>query len=389
MKMLKKSPVYDPQVVDLQCKLNAVRNTFHHNWPLLKPDGYFGNDTERAVKGFQQSVTISSDGIVGDQTWGYLNSKVRNVPTIKSAQNNLSIGPATSNSVIEGGKNDPSILKIAGTITTTILSIVDDMDDFVKSMVKSIRNYSKVNPNALKNSYVNFTARWDPRMRELRNAVQKIIQSNETISANKPQANKRINYRHPDSIQVSNKINAQRTISSAQTQNRIYKKVAFKNSENIIKELERINLVSRIENYLKAHGISGEISLDKLKFFKGKKIKLKGGGVFLLWSLKDLIADILDFKNWGSMEWKAEFKKHLYEFVDGMIMGFAAAVIAEVIVAIVAAAATLVGITISAGWIVVIVAILAVIIAAGLMYLLDVSGKSFSETVLQHLHLAF
>ena len=100
-----------------------------------------------------------------------------------------------------------------------------------------------------------------------------------------------------------------------------------------------------------------------------------------------MIADILDFKNWGSVEWKAEFKKHLYEFVDGMIMGFAAAVIAEVIVAIVAAAATLVGITISAGWIVVIVAILAV--AAGLMYLLDVSGKSFSETVLQHLHLAF
>ena len=46
MKLLKKSSVYDPQVVDLQCKLNAVRNTFHHNWPLLKPDGYFGNDTE-------------------------------------------------------------------------------------------------------------------------------------------------------------------------------------------------------------------------------------------------------------------------------------------------------------------------------------------------------
>ena len=190
---------------------------------------------------------------------------------------------------------------------------------------------------------------------------------------------------HPDSIQA----NAQRAQNAAQKQNRIYKKVALNNSESIIKELERINLVSRIEIYLKAHGISGEISLDKLKFFKGKKIELKGGGVFLLWSLKDLIADILDFKHWGSEEWKSEFRKHIYEFVDGMIMGFAAVVIAEVIVAIGAAAATLVGITISASWIVVIVAILAVIIALGLMYLLDVSGKSFSETVLQHLHLAF
>lgn len=385
MKLLKKSSVYDPQVVDLQCKLNAVRNTFHHNWPLLKPDGYFGNDTERAVKGFQKAVTISSDGIVGDQTWGYLNSKVRNVPTIKPVQNNLSIGPATSNSFIEEREKAPSIQKIAETITSAILGMADGLDDLVKSMVKSIRNYSKVNPNALKSSYVNFTARWDPRMRKLRNAVQKIIQSNETISANEPQANKRINYRHPDSIQA----NAQRAQNAAQKQNRIYKKVALNNSESIIKELERINLVSRIEIYLKAHGISGEISLDKLKFFKGKKIELKGGGVFLLWSLKDLIADILDFKHWGSEEWKSEFRKHIYEFVDGMIMGFAAVVIAEVIVAIGAAAATLVGITISASWIVVIVAILAVIIALGLMYLLDVSGKSFSETVLQHLHLAF
>lgn len=47
-------------------------------------DGYFGADTERAVKRFQSSVGLVADGIVGEETWARL-SKIENLPVSKEA----------------------------------------------------------------------------------------------------------------------------------------------------------------------------------------------------------------------------------------------------------------------------------------------------------------
>ena len=64
-------------------------------------------------------------------------------------------------------------------------------------------------------------------------------------------------------------------------------------------------------------------------------------------------------------------------------MGFAAVVIAQIITGAIAAVAAICGVTISAGWIVVIVAAIAFLIAFVLMYLLQEADVSFTETAVQ------
>ncbi len=53
-------------VLYLQNLLNSYEQA------LLEADGEFGEDTEIAVKAFQEKNGISSDGIVGDATWELL-----------------------------------------------------------------------------------------------------------------------------------------------------------------------------------------------------------------------------------------------------------------------------------------------------------------------------
>ncbi|MEG5060592.1 peptidoglycan-binding domain-containing protein, partial [Microcoleus sp. A2-C5] len=38
------------------------------NREVLEPDGFFGNDTEKAVRQFQQQKGLMADGVVGAQT---------------------------------------------------------------------------------------------------------------------------------------------------------------------------------------------------------------------------------------------------------------------------------------------------------------------------------
>ena len=60
-----------PDVALIQTWLNGLRSRFPA-MPTLTVDGNFGRGTEAAVRQFQCSVGISSDGIVGQTTWNTL-----------------------------------------------------------------------------------------------------------------------------------------------------------------------------------------------------------------------------------------------------------------------------------------------------------------------------
>ena len=242
--------------------------------------------------------------------------------------------------------------------------------------LRRISNYGKADPNSLKNSYVHFTSRWDPRMKELRKAVQGFIHSSDTIAKNK-KAMAKAKY-----LQANN---LNRSLSQAQATQKYYGKVKLNTCNEIIQVIKEYDFVAKIDKFLKSKGFSGEIKLDKLgAAFKGKSVKVSaGGGALLILSLKDVLWDLVLVNKWGTEEWRQDLKKHLYEFFDGIVMAFAATVIAQIIVGAIAAVLAICGVTISAGMIVAIVAAIAFLIASALIYLLQEADVSFTETAVQ------
>ena len=59
---------YNNEVKDLQSQLNL----FYHSY--ISVDGYFSDITEAYIKKFQTDCCLTVDGIVGSQTWSYIDA---------------------------------------------------------------------------------------------------------------------------------------------------------------------------------------------------------------------------------------------------------------------------------------------------------------------------
>lgn len=53
----------------VQLRLNRISNNYPAIPKIIRTDGVFGDDTEAAVRAFQQTVGIAVDGVVGKATW--------------------------------------------------------------------------------------------------------------------------------------------------------------------------------------------------------------------------------------------------------------------------------------------------------------------------------
>ncbi len=53
----------------VQIRLNRISNNYPAIPKIIEPDGFFSDDTERAVRDFQTIFGLESDGIVGKATW--------------------------------------------------------------------------------------------------------------------------------------------------------------------------------------------------------------------------------------------------------------------------------------------------------------------------------
>ena len=56
----------------IQSYLNAVSDYNNYNWPRLTVDGIFGQMTRQVTRAFQERNNLTSDGIVGRNTWAVM-----------------------------------------------------------------------------------------------------------------------------------------------------------------------------------------------------------------------------------------------------------------------------------------------------------------------------
>lgn len=366
-------PKYSAEVKRLQQKLNAIKYNIHGNWPVLVVDGLYGNETRKAVMGFQvyRNITPATGLEVGSTTMRYLDEAYGHVPMIKPASDDLKPSYDT-----KGLSEKYPILKIMD-YTGDFLS---NLDGFIGQLTSHITDLGKTNPNALRGTYISFVTQWNPKMKELRNLFNRNMASNQTILENSSQAKIRVDSvkTFPEQQRI---IKAQQGISYAQRNLKINMPKAKNTSIDLVAELRKCNLLNKIEEFLRSKGLSGEIKIEALKKFNvSGNVKIGTGTYLKVWNYKDLIADVINYKQWGTEEWKQKFLKHFYSALDAIIIGYASAVIAELLIGFLIA---LTGATISVGWIAVIVAVVAVIIAALIGYLLNAADVSFSEYAMQ------
>ena len=303
--------------------LNAIRNNFHHNWEPVAEDGIYGPKSARAVRGFQQYRGISSQNtpngpVLGDTTIRYLKESYSNVPQLR----------AWSPTVVTPHKSESFNLM---TFTSAIMDCISSFDAFIKNEMTYVDSLRLSNPKSLQQRYHSLVTMLDPRMKKLK----EYLRSKKTLSNNKKRKDAK----------------------------NIRKKILYD-----IKQYDIIGKIDKeVDKFLRSKGIKTDFDI-KYNNKIVKNVKIKFSGIFTIWNFKDLIGDAIRINEWGTDKWKNDVKKHFYEMLDGLIIGIVSSLMAELAVVGVIAVT---GLTISTGWIVAIIAIVATLLSVLFSYLLD------------------
>lgn len=367
-------PKFNVAVRDIQMKLNAIRLQVNGSWASLDVDGKFGPRTKEAVKAFQiyRNITPAS-GDIGVTTLKYINEEYKRIPILKSNGSFITNRKSGTKPYYDtSGLSDKYVIF---KITDFFSDFTDQLDDFIKDEIKYVTKLGRLDPAALKSHYMSFASKQNTKMKQLKNIFIDVTSTSKSLDYGK--ANMR-----SDSIRrnvgMLQKQQAQRAISRNQSS----KKILKKGSMDIVEALKKYNLMEKIDGALKSKGLSKTMHIEALKkmHINGGNVKLGGGVLVFMWSLKDILWDLMQVNEWGMDEWRARLKKHCYEFFDDVITAYVSAVIAEVIVAIVL---LVTGATLSVGWIAVIVAVVAVLIATFIGMFCDSVDYSFTEKAVE------
>ncbi len=267
-----------------------------------------------------------------------------------------------------------------------LFDFVDNVGDFVEKEINNAKMLGlaargeSVAVATFQAKVTTFATRFDPELRRLKNMVQSCVGSRAVIDKYESTAKSRT-----DSTtsfpQMMRKREAQRKVSEAQ---RIYRGQG-KNAENlsktIVNKLEKLNLKKRADSILGKMGLVGEIKIERLEKFKipSGTVKVSVGTFFKVWTFKDIIVDLVSYKEWGTEVWKQRIIQHIYDLLDGFVIGYASTVLAQMIVLAGAGLLAAAGVTISASVIAIIVASVAVLIGMGIGFLLSEAEVSFTE----------
>lgn len=438
----KSNPTVDPYIKTIQEKLNYIRISHKtlnkgydgksYNWKHLSVDGQYGHQTAEAVKAFQiyRGITPAS-GILGPTTarfieeaynkGGVSNEYVRDIQkklnhvcklniTVDGLWGQETIGAVrlfrythglSNRSFSPNGELDAETMQRLNqeyrkltqktqvdhfnieSIASDIVNFLYNLAEVPEVFMAEIRNMKNPTPTSVfRTFFKNILESKDCQLNRLKKNIQQYLAYKEGNSVDKRtlEASKR-------PINTSNGIDwgaqkAQQKVSNANSNARMTNNT-LKNiqraKQEMLNTLQRYNISERVNALMKK-------TLKNPPRFNGPKAKM-GGVLGYLWSLKDVIADVIKIYCVivGSMtfeEWLANFKKHFFEALDGIIIGVIATFIAEAVAAgLVTAGVVSAPVLVIA----IIVLVFSMIIGWIISWLLDNAGISFSRFVFEEL----
>lgn len=364
----KTNPEYDPYVAFVQHQMNIIRKTLLHNIPVIREDGYYGYETANAVKVFQQSCNIRVDGVFGPQTRMSMVQKMREMPSIE-----LKPSPLKRTTL-----SPFSLYDVADQLVSSII----DFNSTISNVVTSLNKLKNPTPEMVFKCFHHSLEIVDPRLKKMRETLAKynVYKKSSTASSDvQKMASGNLNKKHIGFAEQDTIRKAQQAVSKANVNNRIadyYMKEASSSKDAIMNCLKKYDIISKISNKLKSMGLTGKIDPSK--------VPVKGIGIGFVYSLKDIIWDILHiselFDESKSAAWQEDLRKDCYEFLDNLIVGYISLFIAQLIVI---GGASLAGLTLSSGTVIVIIAIITLIICLIFSYILSKKDISFSRFIFE------
>lgn len=374
-------PQYNSEVLIFQHQLNTIRCALLHNLPIVREDGYYGVETARAVKAFQQACNISADGKYGPQTHRYLMQKLRELPSIGPAQ----IAPRQLSSGIS------SSFKVVDQFVEAVKNFYSSLGSVASSIAKLERPTSATIFNSFRKSVESI----DPAMKKLQETLSKYNQykagsaiSEETRKAANAYAknigNPHKNFDFKDIVQGRK---VAQEVSKANVNKRLtnyYLSKGMSARDAVLNNLKQYNFVPKIMAQLKSMGFTSKIDFSKIDLSK----IAKGIGIAaFVYSLKDIIWDIFHFRELFDESkkeaWLEDLKKDCYAFLDGLIVASVSLLLAKLVMAIGGGIAVIAGASMSTVAVAIAVAIIALIIGLIFCYCLSKYDISFSRFVFE------
>lgn len=133
----------------------AVIGNFYDTVPVIPVNGVFDSETTRAVKAFQQTVGLPTDGIVGEQTWDALYAAYRGIiDTLELPDNRIAPYPGTPLTLGDSGQYVTFLQEYLALIATVYPSIpavtvTGTFDEQTLAAVESFQREFGLSPNGL------------------------------------------------------------------------------------------------------------------------------------------------------------------------------------------------------------------------------------------------
>lgn len=99
----------------MQLQLNRIRADFPLIPPINNPNGYFGADTQAAVRTFQRTFNLVQDGIVGRSTWNKISqvfTSVTRLAELGSEGERIGLSPTPPTVVIREGSRGHDVVQL-------------------------------------------------------------------------------------------------------------------------------------------------------------------------------------------------------------------------------------------------------------------------------------